>query len=159
VPRIPAICTKCGNVFSSGVEFGPTASGTFHGSGSTCPKCGGFGVIPNGEYRTAGYAVSVIAHSARDEILLRRIQEVLQEAIRTGAPNKERFAKALKDAGVPNAAKIIEATPSGSGLYNWMMMVLAIIAIVLAAPAGVGDWKSIINDLSQSYPELRGTID
>ncbi|HVS04656.1 MAG TPA: SEC-C metal-binding domain-containing protein [Candidatus Dormibacteraeota bacterium] len=52
MPAVPAVCTNCGAVFSSGIVLGDSLSGvSMSGStAGTCPKCGGMGLVRGGVY-------------------------------------------------------------------------------------------------------------
>ena len=157
MPILPAICPNCGAVFDTGVLL-QSSGNSFTGCVSPCPKCGTMGIIPNGEYSAAGHSLRVIAATAGDEVMLRRIQAVMQQALASGKSDKAILEEELKRAGVSDSQKIVEAAPGGQNFVVWLTVVLIVIQILLQLPAGIRDWNTALADLTQTYPQLRGML-
>lgn len=104
----------------------------------------------------------MIAATAHDEILLRRIQTVLQESLVSGTANKASLIQSLKDAGVANAEQIVEFAPSGNNLVLWitvLTLLLTLIQTLYQTPKGIHDLSEAFQEITQTYPQLRGMID
>ena len=81
MPNIPAVCLNpsCNTVFPSG--FVLEGSGTFIDNLSgPCPKCGGMGQIPNGDYKTIHHEIFAALFNISDVSKLVKIKKVLKTA-------------------------------------------------------------------------------
>jgi hypothetical protein len=60
--QAPAICDTCRTVFPSGFELAEGSSASFAGSkAGPCPKCHGWGTIPDGLYEFVGDTLRIIS--------------------------------------------------------------------------------------------------
>lgn len=81
---IPAICsnTKCGAVFSSGLNTEGVQT-TFVGCEvGYCPKCGSLGRIPDGEYSAISNTLYANLKNIEDISILIKLQEIIKTSVK-----------------------------------------------------------------------------
>jgi hypothetical protein len=109
----PAKCTRCGHVFVAvgSISMGPGAGATIIGSGTNCPRCGGYAQIGDGTYMGTATGVALqsgppstramiaqlygVAKRAKEEDL--SVKEIIAEV----AEINPALAKKLEKRGLP----------------------------------------------------------
>lgn len=149
-----AVCRDCGETFTSGFAIGldPNEPVFQHGMTWTnneagpCPKCNGMGFVPSGIYRTVGSAVHLIAAPDMPQDELRLLEEVLRRASK-GEISPTALREELAASSDERIRKLADILPTKRDeLYNFVLCVLTLIGIALAAIAMHG------NDQDSSAP-------
>lgn len=78
---VPAICDTCRTLFGSENVIGGSGTVTIIGGKlGPCPKCGGWGSIPDGIYEFVGETLNIV--SSWEPQRIKRLVEGLEEAKR-----------------------------------------------------------------------------
>lgn len=108
--NLPAICNKCGTVFSSGFAVSGNSSITMEGcSSGPCPKCGGIGNVPNGVYNFINGALSLLSSDNYSKSDLRYLTNELRK-IKDNKASIEEVALEVEETS-PKFSEILDLLP------------------------------------------------
>lgn len=134
---IPAICEnpKCGEIFTSAsiVPLNEGSSVYFEDTSiGPCPKCGGFGLVPNGLYTNASSAIKFTPQSADSRSAMERALLLVREAAK-GGMTPEAFQKAAQERA-PELSALWKLTPTtASEAHSFWMLVITTLYVILVA--------------------------
>lgn len=128
---VPAICDKCGTIFSSGF---PVGRGTtlFEGNkAGPCPNCRSMGHVPDGVYSFVDGAIKLLQGPERTVSELKRLSVILQ-SVKTRGATREEVRAALKDE-LREISEIGDVLPkTRAELYAFITLLIAIITLLIA---------------------------
>lgn len=131
---MPAFCTKCENVFSSGFIFGGTSRNiTLQGNLASCPKCGGIGIVPDGTYDFIEDTIHILSGPETTLDSLRRLKSILEKAKEEDREPQEVAATIKRE--IPEQSLIadnLEKEKKDKFRFQITLMV-AIVGIVISA--------------------------
>ncbi len=137
MPNLPAVCSRCGFVFGSGIAVENSVGVTLRGVSSLCPRCGGVAHVPDGIYNVLGNAIEVLATPGRSIDQLRHLQLLLEQASRERKAPEE--VKQSVVAAAPELQSLASALPTTRNeLYAFVTLLLTLISILIA---GYAAWK------------------
>jgi hypothetical protein len=99
MPAIPAICNKCGTIFPGVALRGTGLKARFVDcKAGPCPKCGGTGRIPDGQYDIFGDTLFAILQNITDTDVIKQSIEVIKTNIAAKASPEKITEEARKAA-------------------------------------------------------------
>lgn len=110
MPMIPAICERCGSVFSSGIYAENVINLTFtDGNAGDCPRCGGLLRIKGGTFNVIHGVIEQIKESkyTRDELL--ELSSTLNK-IKKETDSPEKMEKIIGNSN-PKFSSVLELLP------------------------------------------------
>lgn len=129
---LPAVCSQCQSVFvprAINVE-----NATIHLEGVSvgpCPKCGGFGRIPDGVYSVIDNVLDVLRAPERSRADLERIAQIFRKASEEKHSRAQVAATIRRDA--PSVSKIADVLPQDrSDFYAVLQILIGIVGLYLA---------------------------
>ncbi len=129
--KIPTVCTACGHASSSGISLRPgTASIYVGGNRSSCPRCGGVSITPDGLW-TVHADASATVQGLKSRSLL-NLQRILSQST-----EPKKVAKAIKDdpalKDVYDVLAKYGRNSVNASVFLWFLRILVILAIEQAA--------------------------
>jgi hypothetical protein len=129
MPRIPAVCKKCGKIFQSSFNVGGTVVMQDCVAGP-CPFCGGSGSIPSGIYTTLTNAALIFAAGKILPPQFRNFISIIESAIK----NKEDAIKVSMEIkeNMPELSSVADALPkTRNELYAFLAILIALVTLIL----------------------------
>ncbi|WP_408580689.1 SEC-C metal-binding domain-containing protein [Burkholderia cepacia] len=143
--QIPAVCDRCGCVFSSGMAVDGTSAistGSAGGKAGPCPKCNGQGTVLGGVYHGADDVLRIFLDRTVPADQVRRLKEILDGAARTGATAEA------------TAQKIEAEVPAFAGINGWLTRNAPIINTIGALAGVVGAVVALLASNGPTEEEL-----
>ncbi|MBD2080175.1 hypothetical protein [Leptolyngbya sp. FACHB-17] len=134
---MPAFCSKCENIFSSGISVkDPSSNITFKGALANCPQCGEIGIIPDGAYDFIENTIRVLSGPEATLESLRRLKAILDKA-KDDDLEPQQVAEIIKRE-IPEQSLIADdlAKAKKDDFRFKVMFVLGLLAIVIPAVMG-----------------------
>jgi hypothetical protein len=134
VTSFVAFCENpvCGAVFEAPNFIGGSGNATLHMTSTRvgpCPVCGSYGFIPDGVYKYANHAVSLLTGPKTSVRVLRQVHEILKRA-KAKPSDKEALLKEV-EAVSPTAAQALQQSPDASNYLQWITVLIALIALAI----------------------------
>lgn len=122
----------CGAIFQAPNIIGGSGSATIHMTGTRfgpCPRCGGFGHIPDGVYRYANQIVEFLRGPQESLDALRKIESLLKQ-IQSSSVTRSQVLENIR-AVSPTIAKELDKTPQVAIVQQWIQILLAFITLAI----------------------------
>lgn len=110
MPVIPAVCSNCGAVFSSGIFVDNVMNLTLkNNTAGPCPVCGGRGRIKDGVYNVINGVINQLKdhHYSKEELL--ELSKVVNKA-KKSISNPERFEEVIEESN-PKFSFVLDLLP------------------------------------------------
>lgn len=122
---------SCGTVFVMNNIIGGSGKVTLHiENAGPCPKCGGYGKIPDGEYEMGSSIAKLINGPKESFENLNKIYQLLDSfKIKIDENKKEEIIEKIEELS-PKIADLIRKAPSTS-LFGWLNFAMAIISFYI----------------------------
>lgn len=132
---IPAVCDSCNTIWGTrNLISGNAANLTLTGNKvSPCPKCGGWGNIPDGVYELQNDILKVISTTEIEAGSLQQLINLL-EALQRGEVSSAEVNRAV-ERDVPTLAPTFKRALGTSDPVKWASLLIAIIALYLQGTA------------------------
>ena len=130
--HIPACCLTCGYVFQSGIVVDFSTNFSSRGSYSTCPRCGGNGLIPEGVMQIFGRVVRLASGPDFTKEMFEAIGAVVED-LRQGKTSMPQAFQSVQKVSPDAAKEFREWATLG---INFLLLIVTIIGLIVA-------WKSI----------------
>ena len=131
MPRLPAICTKCGNLFQSGFAFeGPGIIQTENCSSGPCPFCGEMGTVPDGVYSVLTKTALIFTSGVVVKNQLEQFVQTLKTSIQAKTESEE-LSKQIKKEH-PELSSIADALPkTRNELYLFLTLLVTLVTLII----------------------------
>lgn len=127
---LPAFCTQCGRVVSSGISAGNSVNITISGCTATCPYCGGEARTIEGTFNFIGNTIEIIKASDITKEKLQNLKLTLEKNKRT--LTKESFEETL-NSKAPELSGLASIMPkTRAELYTFIGLLITIISFFLS---------------------------
>lgn len=143
----PAVCDRCGTMFSSGIVIDEAKNVTLAGNrAGPCPSCGATGHVPDGVFNFINNTIELLSGPQRTIAELQRLAQVLRAQQRRGASAEEIQSTIRHEA--PELASLADTLPGNrSELYAFLALFLTIIGLVSTCWERSEDPKIEINQV------------
>jgi hypothetical protein len=122
----PGICAACGWAgVLPGFDFADSTNVTFQDCVATCPRCGGTAAIVSGTYDLVGGVVRLVRDADLTLAQVRELGRAAAEARKGGQAANDFVAEN------PRAAPIVNLIVQQAGGRDWLMILIAVLAIVI----------------------------
>lgn len=130
---LPAFCDSCGAIFDSQINVENSTNVAFEGNSSgPCPKCGGWGHVPDGVFNFISNTIEILSAPERTIAELTRLAQLLDE-LKEKAESREQVASRI-EREAPFFVSIAKLLPENKGeLYNFLTFVSGAVTLALAA--------------------------
>ena len=121
---------KCGAVFAVPNIVGGPGNVTINmvdSKAGPCPACGAYGQIPNGVYKYANHAVSLLTGPESTVRILRQVHQILKNA-KLKTSTKAEILKQVENVS-PSTAQALQNTPEISNYLQWLTVLIALVAL------------------------------
>jgi len=130
--RAPAVCDKCGTIFPSAFNIAAENVGIYGCSSCPCPKCGGYGRIPDGIYSFIDNAILLLSDRTRTKSQLHKLADILKKARQKHATTQELGDKIQNE--LPELSSLKDILPkTRTELYAFVAIILTIITILITS--------------------------
>lgn len=131
MPNIPAVCINpsCNTVFPSGFALEGCSATFIDNASGPCPKCGGMGKIPNGNYQALRDGIFATLFNIADIAKLTEIKQVLETA-KKDPKLQEKLEKI--EPKFKNQEAIIDWAKEHQVIINLILQFIAVLIAVLA---------------------------
>lgn len=132
---IPAACESCGAIWGAENLIGGTGAANVQITGSRvgpCPKCGGWGHIPDGVYGIQDDALKVVSSGAVPADHLQGLIDLL-ESLRDGEATPEDVIDKV-EADAPELAPVIRNVLAKTDPKFWVSILIMILLWYLPSP-------------------------
>lgn len=138
MPMLPAFCdnSSCRTIFASGFVIENCANVTLSGNkAGPCPKCGGWGSIPDGVFNVMGDVVTMLTGTAKSVESLQRLNAIIN-----GAKNRlvtpEELSNNISEE-VPEFNDLSSYFPkTRMELYTFIIMLAAVLTLLISSRGG-----------------------
>ena len=147
--NIPAICSKCGQVFNSGFALEGNVTITMEGcSSGPCPRCGNTGNIPNGIYNFIDGMLSLLKENNYSKPELIYLTNELNK-VKEDKATLEEVAAEITGAS-SKFSKVVELLPQGreerrSDFQFWITTIISILMFLTTAKPSTPSIENNIN--------------
>ena len=131
MPPVPAVCKKCGTMFSSGIAMGAGAGAHISDVGAgPCPNCGSMGFVPDGFYQATS-DTQLLRRSSRSSLhdLRSTLVEVRQGRLDV-VTAAERLQATSDEASRAIGRKLLANQENQVEFLTWLSLLIAIIALL-----------------------------
>ena len=130
MPRVPAVCEKCGAIFPSPVEV-RARNASFQGIFVSC-SCGGVAHIPNGIYSAINATALAFSTGSVSEAQVNRLVAILEDA-RKGTLEPDQAADKIRS-DVPELQTLADVLPkTRKELYTFLAVLIGILTLLFNA--------------------------
>ncbi len=123
---------SCGAIFPAPNIIGGEGTATIQMTDSRygpCPRCGGFGRIPDGIYRYANHVVEFLRGPQESLAALRKVQAILA-GFRGHTPSRDEVLSQVRDFA-PRVASAMEKVPSIAVTQQWIQILIAFVTLAI----------------------------
>jgi len=129
MPKVPAVCLRCGIIFPSGIVVSGT-NDSFIGCFSRCPRCGDAAPIPSGVYSALTDSVLAFTRQHLSAEAIERLRDIFRSAQPEEKETEEVAREIRKE--VPELAKLADALPKDRNqLYAFAAVLVALLGFVV----------------------------
>lgn len=155
MPNIPGYCDHCDVWTQSPINTPPTGEIELQDINTVCRQCKRIIPIISGTYKTIGNAIEIVKSSNLNEVEIRTLRRILEEARANHTSATEIGAQIKKE--VPAASKLSKYFTEGANLRADIGILLGIIAILLSIYYGSqvseeGVAEKVVEKLLHSTP-------
>jgi len=121
---------RCGAVFAVPNLIGGEGNATItmvDSKAGPCPVCGEYGQIPNGVYKYANHAVSLLTGPDSTVRVLRQVHQILKSA-KLKKSTKAEVLKQVEKVS-PETAQTLQKTPEIANYLQWLTVLIALVAL------------------------------
>ena len=155
--RAPAVCDTCGTIFPSAIDVAAENVGILGCSSGPCPKCGGYGRIPDGIYSFIDNAILLLSDRMRTKSELYKLVDILKKARQNQSTAQELSEKIQHE--LPELSSLKDILPQTRiELYAFVGIILTIITILIASWSRDNTPKIAINQVVNVLYENQNSI-
>jgi hypothetical protein len=130
--RAPAVCDTCGTIFPSAFNIAAENVGIYGCSSGPCPRCGGYGRIPDGLYSFIDNAILLLSDRTRTKSELHKLADILKKARQQQSTTQELSEKIQNELLELSSLKDI-LPKTRTELYAFVAIILTIITILITS--------------------------